>query len=142
MFPTESSSVSFPSFWGANNLGTYKTRNDIDTDGRFGRSFLGGPRLEDQNGDGTWNTLDYVYQGSPEPDLFGGIRNVFSYKKWTLDTFAHFSIGNTMFNGSVAESYYARKKLVGMNVCTKTCMNMKFYPGVWEIPIFRPGLRT
>ena len=38
----------------------------------------------------------------------GGIRNVFSYKKWTLDTFAHFSIGNTMFNGSVAESYYAR----------------------------------
>ena len=75
--------------------------------GRFGTSFLGGPRLEDQNGDGTWNTLDYVYQGSPEPDLFGGIRNVLSYKKWTLDTFAHFSIGNTMFNGSVAESYYA-----------------------------------
>lgn len=97
-----------PSFWGANNLGTYKTRSEIDADGRFGTSFLGGPRLEDQNGDGTWNPLDYVYQGSPEPDLFGGIRNVFSYKKWTLDTFAHFSIGNTMFNGSVAESYYAR----------------------------------
>ena len=71
-------------FGGWNYLGTYKTRADIDSDGRFGQSYLGGPRFEDQDGNSVWNELDFVYLGSPEPDLFGGLRNTLTYKNLDL----------------------------------------------------------
>ena len=97
-----------PSFWGMNYLGTYKNRADIDSDGRFGQSYLGGPRFEDQDGNSVWNELDFVYLGSPEPDLFGGLRNTLTYKNLTLDVFFHGSLGNEIYNGSVHEHFFAR----------------------------------
>ena len=71
-----------PSFWGLNYLGTYKTRAEIDADGRFGQSFLGGPRFQDTDGSGVLNDIDFVNLGSPDPEFFGGLMNTINYKNF------------------------------------------------------------
>ena len=89
---------SLPAFVGATYLGTYKTAEEIIADGREGRSFIGGPRYEDLNGDGQINDEDFVVLGDPIPDFYGGFRNTFTYKDLSLDVFFHGSYGADIFN--------------------------------------------
>ncbi|WP_188315992.1 TonB-dependent receptor [Chitinophaga agrisoli] len=58
----------------------------------------GKPRYADQNGDGLLNVNDYVYLGTPNPKLFGGFGNTFTYKDLSLDIFFQYNQGNTMYN--------------------------------------------
>ncbi|PWV46539.1 TonB-dependent receptor [Chitinophaga sp. S165] len=58
----------------------------------------GKPRYADQNGDGLLNIDDYVYLGTPNPKLFGGFGNTFTYRDLSLDIFFQYNQGNTMYN--------------------------------------------
>ena len=64
-----------PVFIGAQYLGTYKSKEEIDADGMFGRSYIGGPRYLDVDGNSVINELDFVTLGSSQPDFYGGLRN-------------------------------------------------------------------
>lgn len=90
---------SVPVFVGATYLGTYKTQEEIDADGTNGRSFLGGPRYEDLDGNGVINDEDFVIIGNPQPDFYGGLRNTISYKGLSLDIFLQGTYGNEIYNG-------------------------------------------
>lgn len=97
-----------PVFIGATYLGTYKNTEDIVADGREGVSFLGSPRYIDIDGNGVINDLDYTVIGSPQPDFFGGIRNVIHYKGLTLDIYLQGTYGNEIFNGRLQTHYFGR----------------------------------
>ncbi|WP_209404371.1 TonB-dependent receptor [Pseudozobellia sp. WGM2] len=97
-----------PTFVGANYLGTYKSADEIIADGREGRSFIGGPRYEDLNGDGNINDEDFLVLGSPIPDFYGGFRNTFTYKNLSLDVFFHGSYGAEIFNVRTQTAYFGR----------------------------------
>lgn len=97
-----------PVFIGATYLGTYKSTEDIVADGREGLSFLGSPRYIDVDGNGVINDLDYTVIGSPQPDFFGGIRNVIRYKSLTLDIYLQGTYGNEIFNGRLQTHYFGR----------------------------------
>jgi hypothetical protein len=71
-------------------------------DARF--SDLSGPN---GNPDGIINQYDKTVIGSSIPDLYGGLQNTFTYKRWTLDTYITFVSGNEIFN-------YVRSKNEGM----------------------------
>ncbi|MEL7119355.1 MAG: TonB-dependent receptor, partial [Bacteroidota bacterium] len=97
-----------PVFIGALYLGTYKTAEEIIADGREGISFLGSPRYQDLDGNGVINDLDYVIIGSPQPDFYGGLRNVFRYKNLTLDIYLQGSYGNEIYNGVNQTHFFGR----------------------------------
>jgi len=48
--------------------------------------------------DGFINEYDKTVIGSPEPDHFGGLTNVWSFKRWTLSTTLYYTFGNEIFN--------------------------------------------
>ncbi|CAZ97649.1 SusC/RagA family TonB-linked outer membrane protein [Zobellia galactanivorans] len=97
-----------PTFVGAKYLGTYKSADEIIADGREGRSFIGGPRYEDVNGDSNINDEDFVVLGSPIPDFYGGFRNTFTYKDLSLDVFFHGSYGAEIYNVRSQTAYFGR----------------------------------
>ena len=66
---------------GLEYLGTYKNRDEIIADGREGKSFIGGPRFKDTNGDSVWNDEDVDIIGNPEPKFYGGFDNTFTSLK-------------------------------------------------------------
>jgi TonB-linked SusC/RagA family outer membrane protein len=97
-----------PSFYGATYEGTYKSADEIIADGREGVDLIGAPNYIDQNGDGNINDLDFVNQGSPQPDFYYGFRNTLTYKNFTLDVFFQGMQGNEVFDASIYEFYYGR----------------------------------
>ena len=97
-----------PTFIGATYEGTYKTEAEIDADQRTGVDLIGAPNYVDVNQDGAINQLDFIPQGSPQPDFYYGFRNTLSYKNWTLDVFIQGMQGNEIFDASVYEFYYGR----------------------------------
>lgn len=97
-----------PVFFGAEYLGTYKDPQEIIDDQAIGRSFLGGPRFRDVNGDGTINQEDYSVIGSPQPDFYGGLRNTFTYKGLNLDIFFQYSYGADIYNAVTQTSLFGR----------------------------------
>jgi hypothetical protein len=97
-----------PVFIGAQYLGTYKSKEEIDADGMFGRSYIGGPRYLDVDGNSVINELDFVTLGSSQPDFYGGLRNNITYKNWNLDVFIHGSYGNDILDGSILRGYFGR----------------------------------
>ena len=50
--------------------------------------------------DGIVNSADRTFIGDPNPDLFGGITNAFSFQGLELSAFLQFSLGNDVFNAS------------------------------------------
>ncbi|UOY08050.1 TonB-dependent receptor [Muricauda sp. SCSIO 64092] len=98
----------FPSFVGAEYLGTYKDPQEIIDDQAVGRAFLGSPRYRDVNEDGTINQEDFSVIGSPQPDFFGGLRNNFSWKGLNLDIFFQYSFGAEIFNIVTQRSLFGR----------------------------------
>ncbi|MCM5664069.1 SusC/RagA family TonB-linked outer membrane protein [Galbibacter mesophilus] len=97
-----------PVFIGAKYLGTYKTAEEILEDDRVGQSFIGSPRFEDLDGNGTINQEDYQVLGSPQPDFYGGFRNTFRYKGINLDIFFQGQYGSEIFNVLSQTSFYGR----------------------------------
>jgi len=57
-------------------------------------------KFADLNGDGRITTDDRTFIGDPNPDLFGGITNIFSLGNLELNVFLQFSMGNDVFNGT------------------------------------------
>ena len=48
--------------------------------------------------DGIINQYDKTAIGSSMPNVYGGVQNTFTYKKWTLNTLINFVSGNDIFN--------------------------------------------
>ncbi|TKG96892.1 SusC/RagA family TonB-linked outer membrane protein [Puteibacter caeruleilacunae] len=97
-----------PTFVGVKYLGTYKTRQEIIDDKMQGKAFLGSPRYDDLDDNGVLNEEDKIILGSPEPDLYGGLRNMVTWNNFTFDMFIQFSLGNDIFNGSNATAFFGR----------------------------------
>ncbi|TXF88050.1 TonB-dependent receptor [Neolewinella aurantiaca] len=97
-----------PVFVGAVYLGTYRSAEEIEADGQTGRAFIGSPRYEDMDGNGVINEEDFVVIGSPQPDLYGGIRNTFTMGNFNLDIFFQGSLGNDVYNGVIQTGLFGR----------------------------------
>lgn len=96
-------------FTGVEYLGTYKSQEEIDADGNLGvRQVVGGPRFKDENGDGIINNDDHVIMGNPEPLLFGGLNNSFSYKNFSVDIFLQGTYGNDIYNEFAQRAFFGR----------------------------------
>lgn len=99
-----------PVFMGVKYLGTWKSQDEIDASPQNG--IVGGPRFQDNNGDGDVNEEDYEVLGSPEPDFIFGIQNTFSYRNWDLDIFFQGTYGNEVFNPVNAFGLMARAERI------------------------------
>lgn len=96
--------------FGVEYRGTWKSQAEIDAElakPKAERTLVsasasfykpGKPRYEDTNHDGNLTQEDYHYLGTPNPKVFGGFGNRFTYKKLSFDMFWQYSAGNTMFN--------------------------------------------
>lgn len=58
----------------------------------------GDAQYQDVNGDGDITADDRVNAGNPQPKFFGGLRNTFGWKGFSLNTFVEFSHGAKVFN--------------------------------------------
>ncbi len=96
-------------YTGVKYLGTYKSQDEIDADGNLGiRQVVGGPRFNDTNGDGVINNDDHEILGNPEPDFYGGINNVVSYKDFTLEVYFQGTYGNEIYNEYAQRGFFGR----------------------------------
>ncbi|MDN5217411.1 TonB-dependent receptor [Fulvivirgaceae bacterium BMA12] len=96
-------------YTGVKYLGTYKSQDEIDADGNLGiRQVVGGPRFNDTNGDGVINNDDHEILGNPEPDFYGGINNVVSYKDFTLELYFQGTYGNEIYNEYAQRGFFGR----------------------------------
>ena len=95
------------SFYGYNYLGVYSTQEEADkanlVNGKGYAYQAGDARFEDISGpegtpDGVINGYDKVVIGSSMPELFGGLVNTFTYKRWSLSGWLQFVSGNEVFN--------------------------------------------
>jgi len=72
-------------------------------------NFVGGDvKFYDKDGNHIINDNDRVVIGNPNPELFGGISNDFTWNHWSLSTLFTFSEGNDIYN-------YARMQLESMS---------------------------
>ena len=82
------------------------TADDFDQDGNpyvnlsFGDERIGFRKYVDLNNDGIIDENDKVVLGNPNPDLFGGLTNKFSYKGLDLNVFLQWNYGNEIYNAS------------------------------------------
>ena len=60
----------------------------------------GDPKFKDINGDGKLDQNDYTAIGRPFPKHFGGFSNNFSYKRFDLNIFMQWSLGNQVLNAN------------------------------------------
>ena len=96
-------------FTGVEYLGTYKSQEEIDADGNLGiRQVVGGPRFNDTNEDGIINNDDHEILGDPEPDFYGGINNVISYKNFSLELYFQGTYGNEIYNEFAQRGFFGR----------------------------------
>lgn len=58
----------------------------------------GDPRYADLNGNGKFDVGDRAIVGTPNPKLFGGLTNSFSYGPFSVSVFLVFSTGNQLYN--------------------------------------------
>ena len=62
------------------------------------KTSLGYPIYIDQNHDGSLNSADIVFLGSPDPIVYGGLQNTFRIKGFSLGVYFTYSIGGCVFN--------------------------------------------
>jgi hypothetical protein len=94
-------------FYGYLSDGVFSTTDDIASSAQP-TAKPGDVRFVDLSGpDGVKNNAidanDRVVLGSAQPDFFGGMTNIFSYKGFDLNIFTVFSYGNKIYNGTKAE---------------------------------------
>lgn len=97
-----------PVFVGVQYLGTWKRQEDIDASTLAGnKQMVGGPHFKDTNGDGIISVEDFEILGSAQPDFYGGIRNVLTYKNFELDIFFQGTYGNEIFNSLTQTAFFS-----------------------------------
>jgi TonB-linked SusC/RagA family outer membrane protein len=93
------------SFYGLKALGIYSSTSDVKLKNGANNlyPFQGGDIIfEDKDGNGIIDQNDRQVIGNTNPDYFGGISNIFSYRNFDLNIFVDFSIGNEIYNGTRA----------------------------------------
>lgn len=89
---------------------------------------LSGP---DGSPDGIINEHDKTIIGSSLPELFGGINNTFTFKRWSLSTFFQFVSGNDVFN----YVRYKNERLTGLENQSVKVLNRWQYEGqITDVP--------
>ena len=101
--------VGYPvnSFWGFQYAGVWHNQEEIDRNkithslaNDQGVTKLGYPVFIDQNHDGTLDSRDIVFLGSPDPVVSGGLQNTFRIKGFSLGVFLSYCVGGKVFNYS------------------------------------------
>ncbi|MEM6840848.1 MAG: TonB-dependent receptor [Bacteroidota bacterium] len=95
-------------FTGLEYLGVFNTQEELDQFGYDGlRAVLGGARFGDTDGDGiiSFND-DFVTIGDPEPIVFGGINNTFTWKNLSVDIFLQGTFGNDVYNEQTQRAFF------------------------------------
>ena len=101
--------VGYPvnSFWGFQYAGVWHNQEEVDRNkithtyaNDAASTKLGYPIYIDQDHDGTLNSNDIVYLGSPDPVVSGGLQNTFRVKNLTLGVFFSYCLGGKVLNYS------------------------------------------
>lgn len=95
----------FGNFVGYQTDGLYQTVEEVAASAQL-NARPGDLRYVDQNGDGLINGDDFVILGNAYPDFFGGITNNLTYKDFNLSVFFFASLGQEVFNYSLAQWKY------------------------------------
>ena len=99
--------VGYPvnAFWGFEYAGVWHNTEEVERNkithtfaNEQASSKLGCPIYIDQNHDGSLNSADIIYLGSPDHIVHGGLQNTFRIKKFTLSVFFTYGIGGSAFN--------------------------------------------
>lgn len=101
--------VGYPvnSYWGFQYAGVWHNQEEIERN-KITHAFandasstkLGYPIFIDQNHDGSLNSADIVFLGSPDPIVYGGLQNTFRIKGVTLGIYFTYALGGKAFNYS------------------------------------------
>ena len=101
--------VGYPvnAFWGFQYAGVWHNKEEIERNkithayaNDQANTKLGYPIFIDQNHDGTLDSRDIVFLGSPDPVVSGGLQNTFRIKGFTLGIFLSYCIGGKVLNYS------------------------------------------
>ena len=101
--------VGYPvnSFWGFQYAGVWHNQEEIDRNkithtyaNDASSTKLGYPIYIDQNHDGSLNSADIVFLGSPDPVVSGGLQNTFRIKGLTLGVVFSYALGGKVLNYS------------------------------------------
>lgn len=96
--------------------------------------------------DGKINDYDKTTIGSSLPDLFGGLSNTFTYKRWSLSTFLQFVKGNEIFN----YVRFKNEQMTGLANQSASVLNRWQYDGqatdipraLWKDPVGNSDFST
>lgn len=92
-------------FYGYKATGVYQYSSDVTLKNGLANTnpFKGGDIIfTDINSDGIIDEKDRTVIGKSTPDFFGGFTNALSYKRFDLNVFMDFSVGNDIYNGERA----------------------------------------
>jgi TonB-linked SusC/RagA family outer membrane protein len=143
------------SFYGYIFKGVYNSAEEAKTANLMNEKFVkysaGDAIFVDLSGpygtpDGVINQYDKTNIGSSIPEIYGGLQNTFTYKKWTLNTLINFVSGNEIFN-------YVRSKnesMTGLENQSTTVLNRWQYDrqvtdvprAIWDDPIGNSSFST
>ncbi len=128
------------SFYGYIFEGVYSTTDEAHASGLRNETLNlyhgGDAKFKDISGpmgepDGIINNYDKTVIGSSVPDFFGGFRNSFNFKRWSLDAFIQAVVGNEVFN----YIRYKNESMTGLQNQSTSVLNRWQYEGqVTEIP--------
>jgi len=101
--------VGYPinSYWGFQYAGVWHNQEEIERN-KITHAYandqsstkLGYPIYVDQNHDGSLDSRDIVWLGSPDPVVYGGLQNNFRFKQLSLGVFFTYSLGGKVLNYS------------------------------------------
>lgn len=101
--------VGYPvnAFWGFEYAGVWHSNEEVERNkithtyaNAASSTKLGYPIYVDQNHDGSLDSSDIVYLGSPDPLVSGGFQNTFRFKGLSLGVFFSYSLGGKVLNHS------------------------------------------
>jgi TonB-linked SusC/RagA family outer membrane protein len=136
------------SFYGYMFEGVYTTNEEAQNEGLVNERLIayqgGDAKFADLSGpngtpDGIINDYDKTVLGSSMPELFGGLSNTFTYKRWGLNTFLQLVKGNEVFN----YIRYRNESMSGLQNQSTSVLNRWQYDGhetsvpraLWQDPI-------
>ena len=99
--------VGYPvnAFWGFQYAGVWHNQEEINRNkithtyaNDAASTKLGYPIYIDQNHDGSLNSSDIVFLGTPDPIVSGGLQNTFRIKGFSLGIFLAYAIGGKVLN--------------------------------------------
>ena len=128
------------SFFGYVYEGVYSTSAEASAANLMNDKFVqykaGDAKFKDISGpngtpDGIINQYDKTTIGSSMPDLYGGLQNTFTYKRWSFNTHINFVSGNKIFN----YVRYQNEKMTGLENQSAYVLNRWVYEGqVTNVP--------